>query len=113
MLDLAETTEARYKIAEAIKYAEETPDGLFFRVQQEGLPDERYWSWRSIYELYADIPDVVTEFCSAYMRRKTIVVKIKRLLDLASALSPSTTDRAHGVLWHAGAPTTHLYDNTF
>lgn len=41
MLDLAETTESRYEVAENIKDIGEAPDGLFFRVQWEGLSDQR------------------------------------------------------------------------
>lgn len=41
MIELAEATETRYEVVENIIEVGKAPDGLFFQVQWEGLPDKR------------------------------------------------------------------------
>ena len=83
MMDLAERTESRYEVVEKILDIGEAPDGLFFRVQWEGLPDKRDWTWKAVSELYADIPDIVTDFLRTFKSKKTLVSKVKRQLSIA------------------------------
>lgn len=82
MLQLAETTEARYEVVESIKDIGEAPDGLFFHVQWEGLPDKRDWTWHPIAELHSDIPDMVTNFLRQFKFKKPIASKIRKQLNL-------------------------------
>lgn len=82
MIELAERTDSRYEVVEKIVDVGEAPDGLFFQVQWEGLPDERDYTWQAIEELHADIPDMVKAFLHTYSGKKKIIGKIKRQLNL-------------------------------
>jgi len=82
MLDLAESTEARYEVVHKILNVGQAPDGLFFQVQWEGLPDKRDYTWQPIADLYADMPVRVKEFLSTYKSKKNITNKIKHQLNL-------------------------------
>lgn len=81
-MDLAARTESKYETVHAILDVGEAEDGLFFRVQWDGLPDKRDWTWHAVDVMYEDIPDMVTEFLDAFKGKKTIVAKIKRQLKL-------------------------------
>ena len=83
MMDLAERTESRYEVVEKIVDVGEAPDGLFFRVQWEGLPDKRDWTWQPVSELYADIPDIVLSFLKKFKPKKALISRIKRQLSIA------------------------------
>lgn len=83
MMDLAEQTDSRYEIVDRIVDVGEAPDGLFFQVQWEGLPDKRDFTWQPIGDMYADIPDVVEAFLETFKGKRPIVGKIKRQLSLA------------------------------
>ena len=82
MIDLAERIESRYDIVDKITDVGEAPDGLFLRVQWQGLPDKRDWTWQPASELYADIPDTVTDFLKTFKSKKNLVSKIKRQLSI-------------------------------
>jgi len=82
-LDLAERTESHYEIIEKILDIGAAPDGLFFQVQWEGLPDKRDFTWCPIDELYEDIPEMVKEFLSSYKKKKKIILKAKSQLNLS------------------------------
>ncbi len=82
MLDLAETTEARYEVVHKILNVGQAPDGLFFQVQWEGLPDKRDYTWQPIADMYADMPVRVKEFLSTYKSKKNITNKIKHQLNI-------------------------------
>lgn len=83
MFDLAERTESRFEVVEKLLDVGEAPDGLFFRVQWEGLPDKRDWTWQPVSELYSDIPDTVVNFLKAFKSKNSLVSKIKRKLSIA------------------------------
>ncbi|MEM1369509.1 MAG: RNase H-like domain-containing protein [Cyanobacteria bacterium P01_H01_bin.15] len=80
ILELADMSESRYEIAEKITDVGEDNESLFLRVQWEGLPDERDWTWHSLSDLFTDIPDMVKEFLSAHPQRKELIQKCKRQL---------------------------------
>lgn len=82
MLDLADHTETRFEVVEKIIDIGETPDGLFFQVQWEGLPDKQDWTWQSVKELYEDIPDMVSTFLQTTKKKTVLVKKIKRQLGI-------------------------------
>ena len=84
MLDLAERTESRYEVIEKIVDLGQHRDGLFFRVQWEGLPDKRDYTWQPVEELYADVPDVVNAFLSSFKNKKKVVATVKRHLGISS-----------------------------
>lgn len=44
VLDLAKRTEAHYEIIQEVTDIREVDDGLFLRVQWEGLPGDRAWT---------------------------------------------------------------------
>lgn len=48
VLDLAERTQARYRTIQEIKDTCEAEHGLNFKVEPEGLPDVRDWTWQPI-----------------------------------------------------------------
>lgn len=83
MLDIAERTETRYEIVDAIVDIGEASDGLFFQVQWEGVHDKRDGTWRPIAELYAEIPDVVDSILSSSPKKKN-VNKAKSQLHLST-----------------------------
>ena len=81
-MDLAERIESRYEIVEKIVDVGEAPDGLFFRVQWDGLPDQRDWTWQPDEVLYADILTIVKDFLATTSAKESIVSKIKRQLNI-------------------------------
>jgi len=83
MLDLADHTASRYEIVERILDVGEAPDGMFFRVQWDGLPDESDFTWNPIQSMFADVPDMVHEFLSTYSAKPRLVSKIKRQLGIS------------------------------
>lgn len=82
IMDLAARTESKYETVHCITEVGEADDGLFFRVQWDGLPDKRDWTWHLVDDLYEDIPDMVAEFLRTYTGQRAIVAKIKRQLKL-------------------------------
>lgn len=82
MMDLAERTTAKYETIERIIEVGEDPDGLFFRVQGDGLQDMRDRTWHAAAELYADIPESVSEFLKTCKGKKWITSKIKHKLKI-------------------------------
>lgn len=83
MIDIALRTEARYEVVEKILDIGEAPDGIFFQVQWDGLPDKEDWTWQPAADLYADIPDGVRHFLST-CRKKTLVSKLKLQLSIST-----------------------------
>lgn len=62
MLELAERTEERYELVERIHDIGEDKNGIFLHVEWAGLPDKRDPTWVSADDMYADVPDLTTEF---------------------------------------------------
>jgi len=83
MLDLAETTQAQYEVVDKIVGIQQSHDGIFFKVQWEGLPDKRDHTYHLIDELYADVPVLVTEFLETYKSKKALINKAKHQLCIA------------------------------
>ena len=84
MLDLAKRTESCYEVIEKIADLGQDRYGLFFRVQWEGLPDERDYTWQPVEELYADVPDIVNAFLSSFKKNKKVFATVKRHLGTSS-----------------------------
>lgn len=82
VLDLADQSESKYEIVEKIWDVGKEQDNLFLRVQWDGLPDKRDWTWHSLEDLYTDIPDMVREFLNTFNRKKNLITKCKRRLRL-------------------------------
>lgn len=82
ILELADRTESRYEVAERIREVGEDGKKLFLRVEWEGLPDERDWTWQPLSELYADIPEMVCVFLSTFPSKKALIAKCQRQLSL-------------------------------
>lgn len=61
MLNLAEKTESRYEDIDKILDAGHADDGLFFLVKWETLPRKQHFNWNRMEDLYADVPDIVSE----------------------------------------------------
>ena len=57
-------------------------DGLFFRVQWDGLPDEADYTWRPIPEIYTDVPKMVTDFLRDCKKSQKLVATARRQLDI-------------------------------
>lgn len=51
MMELANTFESRYEVAERIMDVGEAHDGIFLQVQWDGLPDKSDWTWRRLDQL--------------------------------------------------------------
>lgn len=83
VLDLADRTETRYEVAERIVDVGEAPDGRFFEIEWEGLPDKSDWTWVPVAELYEDIPTKVTEFLSAAKKKKKLVREVQLQLGIS------------------------------
>ncbi len=45
------------------------------------LPD---YTWQPAKELYADVPDLVTEFLASFKKKKKLVAVVKRHLGISS-----------------------------
>lgn len=80
-LDLADRTQSSYEIIDKIIDIQQAPDGIFFQVQWECLPDKRDWTWHSISELYDDVPDIVKQFLNNHTKKKNLISKAKRHLN--------------------------------
>ena len=59
----------------------EVPDGLFFRVQWDGQPYQRDWTWQAVEEIYVDTKNIVKDFLATISAKESIVSKIKRQLN--------------------------------
>ena len=83
MMELAKRTESRFEVSDKILDIGEAPDGLFFHVQWEGIPDKRHCTWQSVGDLFADVPDLVADFLHSFKSRKKLVNKVKHQLSLS------------------------------
>lgn len=70
VLDLADRSAAKYEVVEKIVDIAENDEGIWLRLQWEGLPDERDYTWAILSDLYEDIPDMVTDFLKASAKKK-------------------------------------------
>lgn len=77
----AERSEAAYDMVDEIVDVGSAADGLFFRVQWDGLPEKQDWNWNPVQKLYDDVPDIVESFL-ARCRKKKLVELVRRLLNL-------------------------------
>ena len=82
VLDLADRTESRYEIADRITDIGDDHDGIFLRIQWDGLPDERDWTWHPLHELHSDIPEMVQDFLSSFPGKSDLVSEAKRQLSI-------------------------------
>lgn len=82
-LDLADRTQSSYEVIDKIMNIGQAPDGIFFQVQWEGLPDKRDWTWHPISELYDDTPELVKDFLNHHSKKKALISKAKRHLNLS------------------------------
>lgn len=76
-LNLAEHTCSRYEVSERIVVVLEAKDSHVFRVQLEGIPVEREWTWKSVGNIYGDIPEIVPTFLKGFKSKKNFVSKVK------------------------------------
>ena len=82
VLELADKSESRYEIVDAIVALGKAPDGIFFKVRWDGLPDERDHTWHDIHQLYQDIPQKVKEFLKS-TDDVSLAVEAARQLDIS------------------------------
>lgn len=71
----AERTEARYELIHNIVDIGEDRNGIFLQVQWLGLPDEWYWKWVPLADLYSDVLDTVMEFFRSQMTKRTLLLR--------------------------------------
>lgn len=62
VLDLANRTFAKYEVVESTVDIEKNEEGLWLRLQWEGLPDDRDYTQGLLAEIFEDIPDMVKAF---------------------------------------------------
>lgn len=70
ILELADRTEAKYEVLDAIVDISENDEGFWFRLRWEGLPDERDYTWALAKDVYDDVPDMVLEFLRRTSKKK-------------------------------------------
>lgn len=80
LMDLAESTEARYELIEKLMDIGEDADGIHLQVQWLGLPDQRDWTWIPLSTLYEDAPELLASFLSTYKRKKSLIAKAQQCI---------------------------------
>lgn len=79
VLDLASRTAAKYEVVEQIVDIDENNDGFWLRLQWEGLPDERDYTWSNLNDMYEDIPEMVAEYLRTTTKKKMASAASKHL----------------------------------
>lgn len=62
VLDLADRTESRYEVLRRIADIGEEDGVIWLRLEWDGLPDERDWTWARLTDVHEDVPEMVQEF---------------------------------------------------
>lgn len=79
VLDLADRTAAKYEVVESIVDIQMNDDGIWLRLQWEGLPDERDYTWASLTDMHEDIPDMVMTFLKETDKKELAAVAARHL----------------------------------
>lgn len=79
VLDLAYRTAAKYKIVENIAEIQENDEGIWLRLQWEGLHTERDFTWARLSDMYEDIPEMVVAFLKASIEKEITAVATRQL----------------------------------
>lgn len=62
VLQLADRSEVRYEVLSTIRDIGEEEGALWLRLEWDGLPDQKDWTWAPLADVYEDVPDMVEEF---------------------------------------------------
>lgn len=79
VLDLADRTTAKYEVVERIVDISKNHEGLWLRLQWEGLPEERDYTWATLDDMYAEIPEMVITFLRASGKKKLAALAARHL----------------------------------
>lgn len=70
VLELADRTEARYEVLRRITDIADEDTVCWLRLEWDGLPDERDWTWARLTDVHEDVPEMVQEFLHSCTNKK-------------------------------------------
>lgn len=82
VLDLADRTAAKYEVVQQILDIEKNEEGIWIKLQWEGLPEERDHTWSALTDMYEDIPEMVRTFLQG-CKKKKLAAEAARHLDIS------------------------------